>query len=89
MSITPLRRVSSRAFLAASRAAAASITFWITVRAWAGFSSSHSASLSAIRLSSGWRTSLLTSLSLVCELNLGSGSFTETMAVSPRACRRR
>jgi hypothetical protein len=26
---------------------------------------------------------LLTSLSLVCELNLGSGSFTETIAVSP------
>jgi hypothetical protein len=30
MSIAPLRRVSSRAFFAASRAAAASMTFWIT-----------------------------------------------------------
>jgi hypothetical protein len=53
------------------------------VRAWPGFSSSHSAILSAIRLSSGWRTSELTNLSLVCEPNLGSGSLTETIAVSP------
>jgi hypothetical protein len=39
--------------------------------------------LSAIRLSSGWRTSEETSLSLVCEPNFGSGSLTETIAVSP------
>src|SRR3712207_7438400 len=49
-------RLASRAFLAASRAAAASMIFWMIVRAWAGFSSSHSASLSAIRLWSGWGT---------------------------------
>src|SRR3712207_8075916 len=48
-----------------------------------GFSSSHSASLSAIRLSSGWRTSEETNLSLVCELNFGSGSLTDTIAVRP------
>ena len=83
MSITPLRRVSSRAFFAASRAAAASITLAMIDFPCAGFSSSHSASLSAIRLSSGWRTSELTSLSLVCDENLGSGNFTDTIAVSP------
>ena len=49
MSSTPLRRVRSRALRAASRAAAASMIFWTIVRAWAGFSSSHSLSLSAIR----------------------------------------
>ena len=83
MSIAPLRRVSSRAFFAASRAAAASITFCTIILPCAGFSSSHSAILSAIRLSSGWRTSDDTSLSLVCDENLGSGSFTDTIAVSP------
>ena len=83
MSITPLRRVSSRALRAASRAAAASMIFWMMVRACWGFSSSHSAILSAIRLSNGWRTSEETSLSLVCDPNFGSGNFTETIAVRP------
>jgi hypothetical protein len=41
--------------------------------------------LSAIRLSSGWRTSEETSLSLVCELNFGSGSLTETIRRQPLA----
>ena len=80
--ITDLR-LASRAFFAASRAAAASIVFWMIWRALVGFSSSHSAILSASNDSSGWRTSELTSLSFVCELNFGSGSLTDTIAVSP------
>ena len=44
MPITDLR-LASRALRAASRAAAASMIFWMMVRAWAGFSSSHSAHL--------------------------------------------
>ncbi len=82
MLIAPLRLIS-RARRAASRAAAASITFWMIGLASFGFSSSHSPIFSLIRDSSGWRTSELTSLSLVCEPNLGSGSLTETMAVRP------
>ena len=82
MPITDLR-LASRALRAASRAAAASIIFWMIERASPGCSSSHSLILSLIRLSSGWRTSELTSLSLVWQLNLGSGSLTETIAVSP------
>ena len=66
-------RLASRALRAASRAAAASMIFWMMVRAWPGFSSSHSAILSAIRLSSGWRTSEETSLSLVWRAELGIG----------------
>ncbi len=83
MSSAPFRRVRSRAFFAASRAAAASMILPMIVRACAGFSSSHSASLSAISASSGWRTSLETSLSLVWLENFGSGSLTEMIAVSP------
>ena len=82
MLIAPLRLIS-RARRAASRAAAASMTFWMIALASAGFSSSHSLIFSPIRLSSGERTSELTSLSLVCEENLGSGSLTETIAVRP------
>ena len=52
-------------------------------RAFWGFSSSQSLILSASSDSSGWRTSDDTSLSLVCDENFGSGSFTETIAVSP------
>ena len=76
-------RLASRALRAASRAAAASMILPMMVRAWAGFSSSHSANLSAIRLSSGCRTSDETSLSLVWLENLGSGSLTDTIAVKP------
>ena len=57
--------------------------FWMIARALAGFSSSHSVILSLISASSGWRTSDETNLSLVWLLNLGSGSLTETIAVSP------
>ena len=47
--------------------------FWMMVRAWPGFSSSHSASLSAIRLSSGWRTSERDELVLGLRAELGIG----------------
>ena len=80
--IAPLRLIS-RARRAASRAAAASITFWMIDLASAGFSSSHSLILSLISDSNGWRTSELTSLSLVWLPNFGSGSFTLTIAVRP------
>ena len=57
--------------------------FWMIALASLGFSSSHSPIFSPISDSRGWRTSEETSLSLVCDPNLGSGSLTETMAVSP------
>ena len=80
--IAPLRLIS-RARRAASRAAAASTIFWMICFASPGFSSSHSDIFSPISASSGWRTSEETSLSLVCDPNLGSGSLTETIAVRP------
>jgi hypothetical protein len=83
MSIAPLRRVSSRAFLAASRAAAASITFWMTELGDVGILLEPFGQLVGDQAFERLATSELTSLSLVCELNLGSGSLTETMAVRP------
>ena len=68
---------------AASRASAASTILDVIVRASWGCSSNHSASFSAASPSTAGRTSEDTSLSLVCEENLGSGTFTESTQVSP------
>ncbi len=59
------------------------MTFWMICLASFGFSSSHSVIFSPMSDSSGWRTSEDTSLSLVWDPNLGSGSLTDTIAVSP------
>ncbi len=83
MSSADLRRVSSRALRAASRAAAASATLPITVLASAGCSSSHCCSLSLTPFSTTGRTSDETSLSLVWEENFGSGTFTDSTQVRP------
>ena len=82
-SITPLRRVSSRALRAASRARAASTIFEQMIFASCGFSSKYSVKVLATTSSTGPRTSDETNLSLVCELNFGSGTFTESTQVSP------
>ena len=83
MSKAPLRRVSSRALRAASRATAASTIFWMTRRASAGFSSSQCDSRSLTKLSTAGRTSDDTSLSLVWDENFGSGTLTDSTQVSP------
>ena len=83
MSSAPLRRVSSRALRAASRAAAASTTLPTMILASAGCSSNQAASASLTTLSTTGRTSEETSLSLVCEENFGSGTLTESTAVRP------
>ena len=82
-SIAPLRRVISRALRAASRARAASIILPTTVLASTGFSNKNSVSFSAIACSTADLTSLDTSLSFVCDENLGSGTLTLTTAVKP------
>ncbi len=82
-SSTPLRRVSSRALRAASRAAAASITFWMMPRASFGCVSNQCAMASAAAACTTGCTSLLTSFSFVCEENFGSGTFTDSTAVMP------
>ncbi len=64
-SSAPLRRVSSRAFLAASLAAAASTTLLMRIFASVGCSSNHWLSTSLSELSTTGRTSEETSLSLV------------------------
>ncbi len=51
--------------------------------AWAGFSSRNSPSFSATSDSTTPFTSDETSLSLVCDENFGSGSFTDRTAVRP------
>ena len=78
-----LRRVSSRALRAASRASAASMILPTIVLASFGFSSNHSANFSFIRLSTAGRTSDETSLSLVWLENLGSGTLTDKTQVKP------
>ena len=83
MSSAPLRRVSSRALRAASRAAAASTILPTTVRASLGFSSNHWPMASFMTLSTTGRTSEETSLSLVWLENFGSGTFTESTQVRP------
>ncbi|MMZ61100.1 hypothetical protein D1872_232310 [compost metagenome] len=78
-----LRRVSSRAFRAASRAREACSALSRTRRATAGFSSMNSCSFSENRDSTIPRTSLLPSLVFVCPSNCGSGILTEIIAVKP------
>ena len=82
-SSAPLRRVSSRALRAASRARAASTHFSMIRRAIGGFSSKKVPSLSFTTCCTQPLTSEETSLSLVCDENLGSWMRTETTAVSP------
>ena len=83
LSSTPLRRVSSRALRAASRARAASTTFSTIRRASRGFSSRKAESCSPTVDSTQPRTSEETSFSLVWLENLGSRTLTETIATSP------
>ena len=78
-----MRRVISRAFLAASRARAASTILAVMVFASPGRSSRNSASLAATTSCTTGCTSELTSLSLVCEENFGSGTFTESTQLRP------
>ena len=73
----------SRALRAASRAAAASITLSMTTLPSAGCSSNQVPSASLTRPSTTGRTSEETSLSLVCDENFGSGTLTDSTAVSP------
>ena len=82
-SSTPLRRVISRALRAASRARAASTILPQMILASIGFSSSQSVSRRLTMSSTGARTSLETSLSLVWLENLGSGTFTLTTQARP------
>jgi hypothetical protein len=81
ISRAPLRLVNSRAFRAASRAAAASTTLETIERASLGCSSNQAPNCSLMRFSTTGRTSDETSLSLVCDENLGSGTFTESTQV--------
>ena len=83
MSRALLRRVSSLALRAASRASAASTTLATMRRASAGCSSNQRFSFSLMMPSTTGRTSELTSLSLVCEENLGSGTFADSTQVRP------
>ena len=82
-SSTPLRRVSSRALRAASRARAASIILLTMIFASLGFSSKNALICCATSSSITGRTSEETSLSFVCDENLGSGNFTDNTAVKP------
>ena len=72
MSSAPLRRVSSRALRAASRAAAASTTLATIDAGFCGCSSNHVAELLVDEALDDGRTSEETSLSLVCDENFGS-----------------
>ena len=83
ISSAPLRRVSSRALRAASRARAASTTLPAIARASSGFSSRNSSSFWLTIASTTPLTSLETSLSLVCEENFGSGTLTDSTAIRP------
>ncbi len=83
MSSAPLRRVSSRALRAASRARAASTTFSQIARACCGCSCRNSASFSPTTPATAGETSDDTSRSLVCEENFGSGTFTERTVIRP------
>ena len=82
-SSTPLRRVISRALRAASRARAASTILPQMILASFGFSSRKSLSVLLTTSSTGPRTSLETSLSLVWLENLGSGTLTDSTQVRP------
>ncbi|MNJ47407.1 hypothetical protein D3C77_425650 [compost metagenome] len=78
-----LRRVSSRALRAASRAREAWSAFSRTRRDTAGFSSMNSCSFSANKDSTIPRTSLFPSFVFVWPSNCGSGILTEMIAVKP------
>ena len=90
MSSAPLRRVRSRALRAASRARAAStiLPAMIARVAAAAPAGTPRASRPTISSTTG-RTSEETSFSLVCDENLGSGTFTDSTRSCLRACRRR
>ena len=79
----PFLRFKSRALRIASRTRADSMIFIQITSASFGFSSKKSLKLSAMAESTALAASELTSLSLVCEENLGSGIFTEITAVKP------
>ena len=83
ISRAPLRRVISRARRAASRARAASIILFTIILATDGFSNRKSFNFSDTSDSTAALTSEDTSLSLVCEENLGSCTLTERTAVNP------
>ena len=78
-----LLRVISRALRAASRAAAAWTTLPTITLASLGCSSNQALSMSLTTPSTTGRTSEETSLSLVCDENFGSGTFTDSTAVKP------
>ena len=83
MSSAPFLRVISRAFLAASRARAASTIFAVMSRASDGCSARKSCMNSPSTDSTTPLTSLDTSLSFVWDENFGSGTLTDSTAVSP------
>ena len=83
VSITPLRRVISRALRAASRARAASTILPQIILASAGFSAKNSINLADTTSETTGCTSLDTNLSLVCDENLGSGTLTDNTQVMP------
>ena len=83
ISNTPFRLVSSRAFLAASLAKAASIIFEIIFLASLGCSSNQLPNTSLTQLSTTGLISEETNLSFVWLENLGSGSFTDRTHVIP------
>ena len=83
ISRAPLRRVNSRAFRAASRAAAASTTFCTMPLASFGCSSNHCPRRSLAIDSTTGRTSDDTSFSFVWLENFGSGTLIERMQVNP------
>ena len=78
-----LRRTTSRAFLAASRAWEAAMAFFTMRLASVGFSSSHSASWALVAFWTSERIETLPSLAFVWPSNCGSRSLTEMMAVRP------
>ena len=83
LSSADLRRVSSRAFLAASRARFAVKHLLNISLAIAGFSSKNAFSSCASAPSTSGRISLFPSFVLVCPSNCGSVSFTLIIAVNP------
>ncbi len=81
--MAPFRRVISLAFRAASLALAASTILPQMIFASAGFSCKNSVSFSPTTSDTTGCTSLDTSLSLVCDENFGSGTFTDNTQVIP------
>ena len=83
ISRTPFLLVISLAFLAASLAKAASATFEKIFTPSFGFSRRYSLKYLLKTVLTTLSTSDETNFSLVCEENFGSGTFTETIAISP------